>query len=361
MQFAFGLKDRLIADSTTENVCFSPLSVDLCLSMLLNGAIGQTRDDLAKTLFVAGKSIDTVNDGSYNLVAALLGDSFTCANSIWTKTTDPVKPEFKDKIENSYRGEIFALPDFGSATVDRINKWTSDQTKGRIPTLFGELARDTSAVLVNALTFDGKWNQPFPKTATSPEDFKLGSGQAIKVPTMHLQSHFAYGEQGETKALRMGYTGGKFSMLFILPPSKGSAAAFLHGLTAKDFDKLTSPMRQEMVTVAIPKFEFRGNYDLVAPLSDMGMAALFKGANLSGIAADLGNQTSISQVIHKTYIQVYEEGTKAAAATGISVATASAPRPEEPKVFQADRPFLFALMHNDTGTIVFLGLVNDPR
>lgn len=360
-RFAFGLKDRLLADATTDNFCFSPLSADLCLSMLLNGTVGPTKDALAKTLSLQGKSLDMVNEGNYSLVAALLGDSFACANSIWMQTTDTVKPAFKDTIENSYHGEVFAVPDFGPAIVERINGWTSEETKGRIPKLFADLDPQTSVVLVNALTFDGKWICPFPKGATSPVGFTLGGGQAVTTATMHQQGHFGYAEADGAKAIRMGYMGGKFSMVFILPPPKVSADAFLRGLTAKSFDALVTGLSSGLVDVAIPKFEFRGSYNLIPPLSAMGMAPLFTDANLSGIADRLGNQTSIGQVIHKTYIKVYEEGTEAAAATGIAGATASAPRPEEPKVFHADRPFVFALMHDGSGTIVFMGLVNDPR
>ncbi|HVT12121.1 MAG TPA: serpin family protein [Fimbriimonadaceae bacterium] len=359
-RFAFALKDRLVADGVTGNFCFSPLSVDLCLSMLLNGTAGQSKSALAKTLFLDGTDLRTVNDGNYSLVSALLGNSFTCANSIWTKTSDPLKPDFEDRIEHFYHGEAFAVPQFDSSVVARINAWTSDHTKGRIPQILDELGRTTSVVLVNALTFDGTWLEPFAPEATTPAQFSVGGKEAATVPTMHLLDRFAYAEAGGAKAIRMGYQGGKFSMVFILPPANVPATDYLKKLDAKEFAGLLSHAKEQRVDISLPKFEFREGYDLVRPLGEMGMAPLFAYADLSGITNGPGKDSLISQIRHVTYIKVYEEGTQAAAATAVT-AKALAIAPVEPKTFNANRPFLFALMHDDTDTVVFLGLVNDPR
>jgi serpin B len=357
--FAFTLKDRLLKEHPKENVCYSPLSVQLCLSMLLNGAAGDSADQMRKTLSLDKESTELANDGNYALLAALSGDSFTYANSIWLPTQLPPKQEFLTTINDSYRGAFFGVKDFGPDTVQRINDWTSDNTKKRIPKLFDELDKDTSVVLVNALAFDGKWSHPFDKEATKPQAFKLLNGQSLDVPTMHQKRHLAFAEYNGATFLRMNYKGDAFSMVLMLPPGKVDASAYLAKLTAGDFRKAVSSLGDREIDVALPKFELKSSYSLKETLSAMGMARLFEHANLANIADTLKDGTRISQVVHQTYMKVYEEGTEAAAATGVVGVTSAIPG--EPATFHADRPFVYALVHNSTGAVVFLGVVTDPR
>jgi serpin B len=359
-KFAFSLKDRLLKEHPNENLCYSPLSIQLCLSMLLNGTAGDSSEQVRAALALDKEPLDLVNDGSYALVAALLEGPFTCANSIWLPTKDTPKPQFRTAIQDAYRGAFFPVNDFGPGTVKRINDWTSANTKQRIPELFKTLEADTSAVLVNALTFDGKWSHPFEKANTEPKPFTLPDGKSVQVPTMQQARQFAFGELNGSKLLRMTYSGEKFSMVFILPPEKQSTQAYLTKLTLTDFAKGINALRGTKVDVAIPKFELTSSYSLNETLSSMGMAKMFEHADLSNMVDGPQGQTYISKVVHKTFMKVYEEGTEAAAATGAVAATAAGPSEAAPPTFHADRPFVYALVHNSTGTIVFLGVVADP-
>lgn len=357
-QFAFALKNEMAKAQPGVNSCFSPLSIQLCLSMLLNGAAGSSQEDLKKTLSLGDQQLATVNLANRHLLEALSGKEFTVANSIWMHGEVQPKPAFESVMTSDYKGEFFAVAEFDKAAVDQVNQWTADRTKGRITKLFDSFFPLTRVVLVNALTFDGKWTQPFNKERTKEADFHLSPGKVVQVPTMHQTEDLDYAELEGVKTLRLDYVGKQFAMVFLLPPAEQKAADFFAKLTPAQLKSYMSKLHATNVQVAIPKFELRSKYDLKPILSPLGMAPLFASGDFSGIS-DAVKDAKIAQVVHQTYIKVHEEGTEAAAATGVTVAVKSLPA--EPPSFRADRPFVYAIVHRPTGAIVFFGLVSDPR
>jgi serpin B len=176
---------------------------------------------------------------------------------------------------------------------------------------------------------------------------------------MHQEGLFFYGETDGATTLWMNYRGYGFGMLFVLPPAGETAKSFLGRLTPKQFRKLYQHKDFSRVVISLPRFSIRNTYDLKPILAPMGMAPLFASVDLSRIDGPLQKGFQVSQVIHQTYLQVDEEGTRAASVT-MSGATAASP-PRRTVTFQADRPFLYALIHEQSGSIVFLGWVEDPR
>jgi serpin B len=356
-KFAFKLKDQLLKEHPSGNLCFSPLSIQLCLSTLLNGTGGDSTSALRETLALDKEDLATFNNSNFSLVSALSGNSFTCANSIWLLAGEKPKPAFQDTLHEFYRAEFFSVKDFGAGTLKQVNDWVDDKTKSRIPRLFENFEPETCLVLVNALTFDGKWASRFDKEATKPEPFKLEDGKIAEVPTMHLVQQLAYGRKDGVESLKLDYVGGKFSMLFILPPADISATQFLAGLKLEQIRALFSNVGKMDVSATIPKFTSHGYYSLNKTLAAMGMAPLFSRVDLSGIGDGLGKGTRVTQTVHKTYLKVDEDGTEAAAATGVVLEKGD----NGPRAFVANRPFIYALIHNETQAMVFLGVVNDPR
>lgn len=363
-EFTFRLASEILKSGDEANACLSPLSVSVCASTLLNGAKNQSFGDLRRTLSYDKLSMDQINDGSYATISTLLGAKgkpFTIANSAWLKTEHTPRPAYVQTLQHYYNADFYGVKNFDGETVNRINQWTSDKTKGRIDKLFDKLdPEDTSLVLVNALTFDGDWVTPFKTSATSPSPFHVnGAADVADRPTMHGTFDADFYQKDGVKALRLPYKGNEFSMVFILPQANTSAKSYLAGLKPETFQDLLNNLTSQETIIALPKFKVNGSYSLKDSLSALGMASLFEEADLSGIT---DGRFFVSEVVHKTYLKVDEKGAEAAAATGIVVAPTSARlNPPPPPQFIADRPFAYFIVNNATNTILFLGVCGDPN
>ncbi|MBN9504364.1 MAG: hypothetical protein BGO01_12000 [Armatimonadetes bacterium 55-13] len=358
--FVFRLINASTTPTTEGNVCIAPLSVSLCLSALLNGASGSSIADLETTLGYKGLSLQEVNDGSYAIVQGLLGSKgspITVANSIWIRGDFKPKPAYVSSLSNYYRALLTPVKNFQKPTVDKINAWTSEKTKERIPKLFDSLDPATVVVLANALTFDGKWSHPFKKQRTAQAAFHLANGDTIQVPRMFGNFEVPYYEAETWKAIRLPYQGEEFSMICVLP--KESPIQWLRKQTSKSMSDLIQNLKSGGIDtpISIPRFNASYTLDLEAPLSNLGMGKLFKSIELNNLAdfGPLKDQLSIGEAVHKTYIKVDEEGTEAAA-TGIGV-KAAAFRGN----FLADRPFAYFIVHHKTNLVLFAGVCADPR
>ncbi len=355
---AFGARLWQAQHLAEANQAVAPLSVGVCLSMLIDGANQPTRGQIAGTLGFDGASSAGIDEGIRDLVASLKsasGNSFTMANGIWAKGGLKVESDYQSKIHNVFGGEIrrFGVPD--AAMLREVNGWVKSHTKNRIPKIFDSLDPLTSVVLVNALTFDGKWTKPFDKSLTRNNVFHAVGGE-IEVPTMHQAGHYTFEEQGTTKTLSLPYEGDRSEMKFILP---GEGQSPSQAMTQWLKNPKPVPGNGRMATrIAIPKFKIECTYDLKPALGAMGLAPLYRDAKFGRIAADLNRQTKIDQIQHRTYIKVDEEGTKAAAATGIGMTTRAMLQPVE---FILDRPFAYAIVDKKTGVIVMMGTVFKPE
>ena len=359
--FTFSLISK-IPGSQGHNVMVSPLSISLALCMTLNGADGSTKSDMINALGLAGLSVDEINQIYSDLISALKkADSdvvMQIANSIWIKKTFPVLDSFIAVNQKYYDAQIQSL-DFDQAALVAINSWVNDKTNGKIPAILDQISADEIMFLINAIYFNGKWQIQFEKSSTQDGSFALSTGLTATVPLMMIKEHFGYSEQTGYRALKMPYGRGKFAMVMLLPDVGKSADQLILQLDPSAWESLKTALAADSkVDVWIPRFKFSWDSDLNDILSSLGMAVAFSrtDANFSKINATA--QLFISKVKHKSFIEVNEEGTEAAAATSVGIGVTSV-GPGGPQ-FHAKRPFLFFITEEDTGAILFAGKVENP-
>jgi serine protease inhibitor len=366
-QFALTMLQQLDDASAGENLCFSPLSLALALSMTLNGAEGETYDAIAKTLGYTEQKLDAINAQARALARLLnpADKSITVrmANGLWVQQGFPLKPDFLRALLTHYETRTETV-DFrnAEAAANAINTWVKEQTQGLIEKLFqaSDFDAQTRLALVNTLYFEGAWQYPFPKDATQDAPFYLESGATKQVPMMRLSERLPYlrGEGFEVVALPYGEGDYRF---YLFLPDKGRTVADLRKqLTSENWGKWLGAFRVVQGSLQMPRFKIEAKYDLKPPLSALGMGVAFDPdrADFSRIADVSPERLFIQKAIQKAVVEVDEEGTKAAAATGIMVGVTSVPVDQFNMV--VDRPFLFAIVHQPTGVVLFLGVVRQP-
>jgi len=359
--FSFSLLSKSL-DGTLENRMISPLSVSTALSMTLNGASGTTLQAIQKTLGLDGLTKEEINTISLELSTALQKSDpnvvMTIANSIWIKNGFTVLDPFITANQTYYKAQVTKL-DFNPAAVTTINKWVSDKTNGKIPTILEQISSNEIMFLINAIYFNGKWKYQFDKSKTANEPFNAVNKINLSVPMMKMEERFGYSVQPGYKALKMPYGADKFQMVLLLPDVGTTPDKLAASLNPEKWSTLNGALQNKTkVPVWIPKWKFSWDITLNGILSSLGMEVAFdpNRANFSGINAD--NQLYITKVIHKTFIDVSESGTEAAAVTSVGVGVTS--MPADPPSFYLTRPFLFFITEEDSGAILFAGKIENP-
>uniref|UniRef100_A0A673H9D3 Serpin B6 n=1 Tax=Sinocyclocheilus rhinocerous TaxID=307959 RepID=A0A673H9D3_9TELE len=334
-QFSLNLFKKISGGNTSKNVFYSPISISSALAMVSLGAKGNTAVQMFK---------DQIHSSFNKLMSEL-------------KNTSP--PYYEAKLE-----EVDFKKKSEAARVD-INKWVEKKTQGKIKDLLpqGSIDAMTRLVLVNAIYFKGNWEKKFPKEATSDGQFKLNKTQTKPVKMMNQKAEFplALIPEMNSQVLELPYVGKNLSMLIILPKEIEDETTGLQKLEkALTYEKLMewtkpSKMRRQEVQVSLPRFKMEETYDMKSLLISMGMEDVFDGqkVNLSGMSPN--NDLLVSKVIHKAFVEVNEEGTEAAAATGAVIAIRSFAQ-----MFIADHPFLFFIRHNPSNSILFYGRFCSP-
>lgn len=363
-----GLFRQVAAAKPGENAFVSPLSAGMALAMVYNGATGETQRQMAEVLGLDARGVDEVNAANRELRAALrsAGVELSVANALWARRGVPFEAAFTERVRAAYGAEVAEVSFTDPATAARINAWVARETRGRIRELV-QAPMDPALVLylTNAVYFKGRWADEFPKSATRDRPFRLPGGTASPRPTMHRMGRYGYREGDGFRAVRLPYRGGRMALYVFLPDSSSSLAAFRERLTAARWDRWMTEFAPREVDVALPRFRAEGTFPLVEPLGALGMRDAFDPARAS-LRAMLpasffrgGRNVFISEAVQKTWIEVNEEGTEAAAATGLGVSVTSAPPPPVP--FVVDRPFIAAVRDDRTGALLFVGQVTDPR
>jgi serpin B len=366
--FATRLYDKLARSEAGNNLFLSPFSIQVALAMCAVGAKGETRKVMAD-LIGAPSSVDEQNRQYAELLKSVNGEGerpyqLATANALWRQQGYHFKADFQEAIADFYDGALhevnfLAMPD---EAVKTINTWVSDKTGGKIKDLIQRdlIDQDTRLILTNAIYFKGTWEAEFEKGNTVKEDWH-GAGGVRKVPMMHQESGYLYYEGDDFQALDLPYNGAQLSMLVVLPREKDGLTALENRLAAEGiYGQVTTRLRhEETVMLSLPRFKMETALTLKPVLCALGAELAFSGgADFSGI----GNEPlAISEVIHKAFVEVNEEGTEAAAATGVAMALCAAVMPSQPKVFQADHPFLFFIRDRSTNTVLFSGRVVDPK
>ena len=358
--FAFKLLPHLLQESPGDNVFFSPASIAIALAMTYNGAAGGTQEEMAQVMGVETMPPAELNAANRDLLSILEnpdhGVETLLANSLWPAAGAELLEDFVDRITKFYAAEISSLDYTKNDAVSTINNWVAKKTKGKIPELFKDLSPTTRLVLVNALYFKAAWSKAFDKKLTHEAPFFLEDGTNITVPMMHREGTFSCLRGDGFQAVRLPYGKGRVAMYVFVPESGTDAFAAL--LTPQNWKNWLSSFREtDDALVFLPRFSARFSRELNEPLQKLGLEAAFTGeADFSGMTP--GGGWFVSLVMHEAAIEVNEEGTEAAAATGVAMDEAAV---LDPFILGADRPFFFAICDDSTGTILFLGIIKNPQ
>jgi serpin B len=365
-QFALDLYNRYRQDD--GNIFFSPYSISTAFAMVYEGAKGTTAEQI-KDVMHYPNDLSTLRKGSariYNTINTGTNDyQLSTANALWAQEDYPFLKDYLENVARYYLGNTTNLDFAGDSEQSRqtINEWVEEKTNSRIKDLIpqGVLDQMTRLVLTNAIYFKGDWEIQFEKDLTQDEEFRISPDDPVDVPMMSFEdsdNEFNYYEDEDLQILEMPYKGEKISMLVLLP--RGDDIQGLEdSLTLDNIKRWKSMMMKTEVDVYFPRFEFETKYMMAEDLKAMGMVVPFDKtgqADLSGM--DGSRKLYIQSVIHQAYVKVDEKGTEAAAATAIAVGENSAPLN---KIFRADHPFIFMIQERETGNILFMGRVNDPR
>ena len=351
-----------------SNLILSPFNISTALSMALAGARGRTAEEIQSVLHL---HYDPTYDAALGAMLADLtkagnatGNELHMANGLWVQKGFALQPAFESTLANNYHAPLTPVDFLANAEAARaeINKWTEDRTKDKIKNLFpaGSLDSQTRLVLTSAIYFYGKWQAPFVPSQTQPAPFTLLNGGTTQAAFMNQTSHFAYSETPPAQILEMRYSGTGIAFDVLLPKTAGGLPGLEKLLTLENLTAWMGNLSTENVLVSLPKFRVESQFSLGKTLAAMGMPAAFTDkADFSGMASKGG--LSISEVVHKAFVDVSEQGTEAAAATGIAVHALAMRKTEPPIVFRADHPFLFLVRDTQTGTVLFIGRVLNPR
>ncbi|HID99264.1 MAG TPA: serpin family protein [Thiotrichaceae bacterium] len=360
--FAFDLYKQL--QTYKGNLFLSPYSISTALAMTYAGAREQTAAQMSEVLHFG--TDQTQFHSAFGELQAQINAAqqkediaLNVANGLWFDQAYPFLDSFIDLVTNAYQAELKSV-DFQTAFEAarlKINTWVEEQTQDKIKELIkpGMLSSLTRLVLVNAIYFKGNWATEFDKSETAL--FWVTPETSVEVPIMSQKEiHRPYFEDDLVQVLELAYEENEVSMIVILP--KGGFSKWEQSLTAKQLEVWLNLFINKDVTVFLPKFKISGEFELSNTLSAMGMPDAFNSrqADFSGLNGT--KNLVISSVIHKAFVDVNEEGTEAAASTGVGIGGTAMPEP--PEIFRADHPFLFLIRHNPSGSILFLGRVVNP-
>jgi serpin B len=373
-RFAWDLYAQLVAKEPNSNHFFSPLSISTALAMASAGARGETQAEMARVLHLPDQAYTAFG----NLLRDIRGSgdpakrSFTLstANALWAQQGYPWRAEYKKLLQDDFGAGLFDV-DFISqpeAARNSINKWVENETREKIKNLIPPGAIDpmTRAVLTNAIYFKGDWLHKFDKAKTQEQAFTRLDGTKVPVPLMYQSledNGYSYTETADLQVLDLPYAGKRLSMTILLPKRYDGLPEWEKQLDAGKLTQILGSLKRTRggVVVYLPRFrlEMPEPYVLNGPLQALGMKKAFREAEADFSGMHTGpERLFISHVLHKAFVEVNEEGTEAAAATGIIFKVESAPPP--PPVFRADRPFIFLIRDRQTDSILFLGRLVNP-
>ena len=372
--FALDLYAKL--QETDGNAFFSPYSISTALAMTYAGAREQTATQMVEVLhfpvktqtgdlgrqqfaLVFGELVKKLNtrgeDGAYEL---------SVANALWGQKDYGFLTKFLELVEKHYGGRLNEVDFVGATETARqtINAWVEKKTNDKIKNLIpkGVLDSMTRLVLTNAIYFKGNWARQFKEDKTKEAPFTLSGGKKVDVAMMNQTAKFGYMETDTFQGLELPYVDNELSMIVLLPKKYDGLGELEQSLTLEHLSQWQSKLVKREVVVSIPKFKLTSQFSLASVLKAMGMTDAFSSsANFSGMNGK--RDLFISAVIHKAYVDVNEEGTEAAAATAVTMRLTSMGPSSRPPVFRADHPFLFLIRDNQSGSILFIGRVMNPK
>jgi serine protease inhibitor len=363
--FAFRFLDQVYGEDTVSNLFLSPLSASMALGMTLNGAAGETFDEMRSTLGFATGSLEQINQGYRDLIDLLRGldpaVELGLGNSIWYRQGLEVKADFLERTQDFFGAEVRALDFADPASVGIINGWVREQTRERITEIIkGPINPATVMFLINAIYFNGSWTYRFEHSKTVEVPFQGAGGTQGTVPLMEVTGSFPYAETEAYQAVDLPYGGQAFAMTVLLPKEGRTVMDLVASLDPWAWAGLVGSFQESDGTVRLPRFRMEWEKVLNETLQAMGMVQAFQPgvADFGGISSPGGGNPGlfVSLVKQKAYVDVDEEGTEAAAVTVVVIDKSSVGRFD----FRADRPFLFFIRERLSGTILFAGVFLGP-
>jgi serine protease inhibitor len=360
-QFGFDIFRRLHEEEPEKNIFISPMSIGAAMAMTTNGAAGQTRLDMEAAMNLETIGMEDANAAYQTLLHVLpeMDPDVTAqlANSIWYREGVSVVPDFLETTDTYYESETQELDFSDPAAKDIINGWVKDNTNGLIEEIISDIPGNAVMFLINAIYFKGAWKQEFDPERTAPTPFFQSDGSQVQVDMMHNGGLWLpYFETEDFHAVDLAYGDSIFSMTVLLPKEDVAINTLVNQLETSAWNDWVSSFHIDSVYFAMPKFEMEYDKMLNDVLIDLGMQRAFDGG-----AADFSNLIQgggvwIDKVKHKSFIEVDEKGTEAAAVTSVSVITSAPVIP----IVAMNRPFLFVIRENQSNSILFIGKMMNP-
>ena len=364
-KFGLNLFNEINQTDKEKNVFISPLSVSLALGMTMNGTNGETYDEMRTTLQFSNLTNEEINNSYKTLIETLYNADpkvvFKSANSIWYRNEMTFEESFFDLSLKYFSALVSGLDFTDPTSVDVINNWVKQSTNNKIEKILDSISPEAVMYLINAIYFNGTWKYEFDKEKTDVETFNLINGGTINAEMMVQTNDFNYYSDENLQAVELPYGEGNFSMVVILPRENLSINEFADGITEDNLKLWLDSLSQQKGTMWLPKFKIEYESELKDYLVSLGMRLPF------GSDADFSNlykgpeQLFISTVFHKTFIDVNEEGTEAAAVTLVGVETTSVGGGENIFYMKVNRPFIFLIREENSGCILFMGKIINPQ
>lgn len=368
-KFAFNIFKELSKEEKEKNMFISPLSISTALTMTYNGAKDNTKEEMSKVLGYEKMDDDKINN-SYKALTGYLGNidkniKLNIGNSIWIREGQDINKEFININKDIFSAKVDNLDFSKPSSVDKINGWIEKSTNNMIKDMLkGPIDNDVIMYLINAIYFKGDWQEPFDSSKTTTEEFTNSKGEKSQIEFMKkmaFDGKTSYGEKDDFKVIRMPYDSGKVAMYAVLPEEGLKVDEFINNLDLDKWKDIKASIEKEKkdVDVSFPKFEIEyGAKELKDSLINLGMKEAFSDvANFNGIREKL----YISNVLHQAKIEVNEKGSEAAASTIVGMKESAMPIIDDPKEFIASRPFVFIIEDEESGTILFMGKLEDIK
>lgn len=360
--FGFNVLKGLAQEDVGSNVFISPTSISLDLSMVYNGASGKTKTAIANTLQLQNLDINEVNQKSHDLSALLKNPDpdveLDIANSVWAKQGLNFQPDFLTTVKNNYSAEISTLDFSNPDSVNTINDWVNNNTNGKIPTIITSIPPQMVMYLINAVYFKGNWSNAFDPSLTKNKPFTPANGGSVMRPFMQQSGYIQYLETNDFQSVSLPYgKSGRFSMDIFLPKNLSD---FTNSLNIDNWNSWLQQYQWKKGTLLLPRFKLDYQTSLIKSLTKLGMGVAFTDD------ADFGLESSqtdikIGEVVHKTYLDVNEKGTEAAAVTGVlEEGLGLEVNPPKPFYMEVNRPFFIAIRDNQTQELLFIGTIQQP-
>jgi serine protease inhibitor len=370
--FGFRLLNAVQKTIPSGNVVLSPVSAALNLSMALNGADGQTRQEMLAALSLSGSELGVINTANAQLIKVIRTPAksitLSVADSLWVDSRRAtLRPDYVKQTQAWYDAEMADVDFSNPSAAIRINSWASKETHARISKVIDRIEPADLALLLNAVYFKGQWAHKFDQAQTQQRDFTLAGGSVKQVPRMAQSGRFDYFETPEMQAIRLSFGEGDLVMEVFLPAKSSSLGALEAQLTPAHWAAWQAQYAPRSGKIALPRFELKSNYRLNEPLQSLGITRAFhpEGAQLTGMVSSAPGQPRaerffISSVLQSTYWKVDEEGSEAAAVTTTGIRATAVARPEQPFQMIIDRPFFCAIEDRRSGALLFVGAIYDP-